>query len=204
MRSILLAGAAAVSLIAFPAALSAQMTEPAPDSSPPASTGANDMSQADKPAMSAEQRTMYDSWDAQKRSDYDSWTVESQTYYWTLEPDQQTGYWAMTPDQRGMIYRMTPEQRAQAWNSVSAQMEGQTPTTPMGQANPPGTGMPTSGVPDPQMASQSAPPAMPSDPSYQGSAYKGALTPPPATAMNKTYPVCTRTRQDSCRNPGGV
>ncbi|HEU4649790.1 MAG TPA: hypothetical protein VFS49_00100 [Croceibacterium sp.] len=30
----------------------------------------------------------------------------------------------------------------------------------------------------------------------------GNLTPPPASAMNKTYPVCTRTLQDSCQNPG--
>lgn len=30
----------------------------------------------------------------------------------------------------------------------------------------------------------------------------GNLTPPPASAMNKVYPVCTRTLQDSCQNPG--
>lgn len=29
-----------------------------------------------------------------------------------------------------------------------------------------------------------------------------ALPPPPAAAMNKTYPVCSRTLQDSCQNPG--
>jgi hypothetical protein len=32
--------------------------------------------------------------------------------------------------------------------------------------------------------------------------YPGNLQPPPASALNKTYPVCTRTLQDSCRNPG--
>lgn len=30
----------------------------------------------------------------------------------------------------------------------------------------------------------------------------GNLTPPPRSAMNKTYPVCTRALQDSCQNPG--
>ena len=30
----------------------------------------------------------------------------------------------------------------------------------------------------------------------------GNLTPPPASAMNKTYPVCTRALQDNCQNPG--
>jgi hypothetical protein len=30
----------------------------------------------------------------------------------------------------------------------------------------------------------------------------GNLTPPPASAMNKTYPVCSRTVQDNCQNPG--
>jgi hypothetical protein len=30
----------------------------------------------------------------------------------------------------------------------------------------------------------------------------GNLTPPPASALNKTYPVCTRTLQDNCQNPG--
>lgn len=72
------------------------------------------------------------------------------------------------------------------------------------QANPPGEGVSTTGVPDPQAAGQTVPPAQPVDPSYQGGPYKGALTAPPASAMNKTYPKCTRTLQDNCRNPGGV
>ena len=47
-------------------------------------------------------------------------------------------------------------------------------------------------------------PAAPADPSYQAGPYKGALTAPPADAMNKTYPVCTRKLQDNCRNRGGI
>ena len=30
----------------------------------------------------------------------------------------------------------------------------------------------------------------------------GNLTAPPPQAFNKTYPVCTRTLQDNCQNPG--
>lgn len=30
----------------------------------------------------------------------------------------------------------------------------------------------------------------------------GNLTPPPADAQNRTYPVCSRTVQDNCQNPG--
>jgi len=99
---------------------------------------------------------------------------------------------------------MTPEQRKLAWQSVVQQLAGQTPTTPPGQANPPGKGMPTKGVPAPKTASQDVPPAMPADESYQGGPYKGALTPPPASAMNKDYPVCSKDIQDSCRNPGSI
>jgi len=29
-----------------------------------------------------------------------------------------------------------------------------------------------------------------------------ALPPPPAAELNKSYPVCSRTVQDSCQNPG--
>ena len=32
--------------------------------------------------------------------------------------------------------------------------------------------------------------------------HPGNLTPPPASAMNKVYPVCTRRLQDNCQNPG--
>jgi hypothetical protein len=44
---------------------------------------------------------------------------------------------------------------------------------------------------------------MPADESYQGGPYKGALTPPPADAMAKDYPVCGKTVTDGCRNRDG-
>lgn len=200
MRKLLLNGAAVFALAAAPTAVFAQGSM-ATDTS-----GAAVPSQAtaEAPVLTAEQQATYDAWAADLQSDYDAWPNEYKVYYWTLTPQQQKGYWALTPDQRGRIYDMTPEQRKLAWQSVVQQMAGQTPTTPPGQANPPGKGMPTKGVPAPQTASQDVPPAMPADESYQGGPYKGALTPPPASAMNKDYPVCSKDIQDSCRNPGSI
>ena len=200
MRKLLLNGAAVFALAAAPTAVFAQGSM-ATDTS-----GAAMPSQAtaEAPVLTAEQQATYDAWAADLQSDYDAWPNEYKVYYWTLTPQQQKGYWALTPDQRGRIYDMTPEQRKLAWQSVVQQMAGQTPTTPPGQANPPGKGMPTKGVPAPQTASQDVPPAMPADESYQGGPYKGALTPPPASAMNKDYPVCSKDIQDSCRNPGSI
>lgn len=163
-----------------------------------------DVSQKGMPnGLTVQQKTVYATWPANRQRDYQAWPVDYQTYYWTLSPEQQEGYWALTADQRGQIYKMTPEQRKLAWQSIQQQLNGQTPTTPAGQANPPGQGVPTEGVPNPQAANQAAQPAMPADEGYQGGPYKGALTPPPADAMTKDYPVCSKTVTDSCRNRGG-
>jgi hypothetical protein len=202
MRHILLAGAGVLAALAAPVALNAQ-------------TAASTVTTADGRTytLTAEQQATFNGWTAEQRAAYSGWPYDNQVYYWSLTPDeaayywtlaadQQKGYWALTADQRGMIYKMTPEQRAAAWSSVQAQLAGQTPPTPANQANPPGTGTPTDGVPNPQAAAQAVPPAMPADPSYQGGPYKGAMTPPPADAMAKTYPVCTSKVQDSCQNRG--
>jgi hypothetical protein len=39
-------------------------------------------------------------------------------------------------------------------------------------------------------------------PSTTPTVVDNTLPPPPAAAMEKDYPVCSRTVQDSCRNPG--
>jgi hypothetical protein len=70
------------------------------------------------------------------------------------------------------------------------------------QANPPGVGMPSDTAPNPPTADTPVPPAMPADSGYQAGPYKGALTSAPAEAMGKAYPLCTRSLQDSCVNPG--
>ncbi|WP_404482013.1 hypothetical protein [Novosphingobium sp. BL-52-GroH] len=208
MRKLLFAGSAMLALLAVPAAIQAQDAPPAPEM--PAAPSAAQMpppaaapSAATAPMLTPEQKAKYDTWPAAQKADYDAWPNDYKVYYWTLNADQQKGYWALTADQRGQIYKMTPEQRQMAWNSVVQQMSGETPSTPAGQANPPGEGMPTAGVPDPQAAAQAARPAMPADENYQGGPYKGALTPPPATAMDKKYPKCSKTVTDSCINPRG-
>jgi hypothetical protein len=208
MHKLWLASSAALALLAVPAAIQAQdaaadapaaaMPAPPPPGPPPAPLPA-----AGAPSLTPEQKASYDAWSATQKSDYQAWPADYQAYYWTLNAEQQKGYWALTADQRGQIYKMTPEQRQMAWNSVVQQMSGQTPSTPPGQANPPGEGVPTAGVPDPQTADQAARPAMPADQNYQGGPYKGALTPPPATKMDKDYPVCSKTVTDGCRNRGG-
>lgn len=196
MRSILFAPVG-LALITVPAILAAQDTTG--PGSPPVSVVTTDGRVL---TLNPEQQVIYDAWPVERQALYSTWPYDYRVYYWTLSPDQQTGYWSMTPDQRGMIYKMSPAQRAKAWSAIAQQAAGMVPTRPADQANPPGLGMPTTGVPAPQTAGQPVPPAMPADPSYQGGAYKGALTPPPASAMNKAYPVCTRKLQDNCQNPG--
>ncbi len=45
-------------------------------------------------------------------------------------------------------------------------------------------------------------PGRPGQPDTVVTTHPGNMTPPPAGLANKTYPVCTRTLQDSCQNPG--
>lgn len=205
MRNLIIAGVSALALAALPAALSAQAmpdedtaaTEPGPAGTETAQIGAT-------VTLTPEQQAQYDAWPEQQRTDYDAWPAEYQIYYWSLTADQQQGYWALTPEQREQIYKMAPAQRELAWKSVVDQMKGLAAGPAQVQANPKGPGTPITGAPAPQTAGQPVPPAMPADPDYQAGPYKGALTPPPASAMNKEYPVCSKTVQDSCRNPGGV
>ncbi|CDO37694.1 MULTISPECIES: hypothetical protein [Novosphingobium] len=196
MRHLIFAGASALALATLPNALLAQ-------NAPSAAGDSAQVSPAAPVTLTAEQQAMYDGWPADRQAEYDAWPDEYKGYFWTLVPERQEGYWALTPDQRGQVYKMSPQQREAAWTSIIQQLNGQTPTTPATQANPPGEGVPTAGVPAPETAEQAVRPAMPADQSYQGGPYKGALTPPPASAMNKDYPVCSKTVQDNCRNPGG-
>lgn len=197
MRNIFLASAAALTLACGATAVSGQ---PAP-------------------SLPSAAKTAYDSWPADRRTAYDSWPAEYQAYFWSLTPNQQTGWFALTDEQRKQVYELPPASRAATWASIEQQLAGGPPPAPAAdaaastgmaqppaqqvQANPPSMDPASPTPPNPQSAAEPVPPAQPADPSYQGGAYKGAMTAPPAEAMNKTYPVCTRTLQDSCRNPGG-
>lgn len=198
MRRLILAGAASLALACGAAPILAQNV-------------------AAKSALTAQQKTAYDGWPAERKAAYDGWPAEYQAYYWSLSPNQQTGWWALTPEQRTQIIGMDAAQRSAAWVSIESQLKGTPseaatatdsaspaqPPVEQVQANPRGEGPASPVPPSPARASDPVPPAQPSDPSYQAGPYKGALTAPPADAMNKTYPVCTRKVQDSCRNPGG-
>jgi len=153
--------------------------------------------------LTAAQQTDYDTWAPDQRTAYDAWPVDYRTYYWTLSPNQMHGWWRLTDVQRGQIMAMTPDQRVSAWTAIEAQLAAQ-PAPAVVQANPVGSSEPPAATPpNPVAAADPVPPATPADPGYQAGPYKGALTPPPAEAMNKVYPLCTKTLQDSCRNRGG-
>lgn len=105
---------------------------------------------------------------------------------------------------------MTPPQRAQAWTSIEAQLAGQppraTPATPAAPSPRAGgmkgmEGMEGMGGGMREGASV----GMGAMEGHMGSGQMGraAVPPPPADAMNKTYPVCTKILQDNCRNRGG-
>jgi hypothetical protein len=200
MRKLLLAGAATIGIIAAPAVLSAQETDVEASASIAADVELN-----------AEQRAMYDAWPAETRADYDALEPEYQTYFWTLTPRQRDAYWVLTPEQRTQIMGMTPQARANAWTSIEAQMaaganNSQTSVTARtggdvsasartaNQANARATPRPpsTTVVDD----------GNPATPATVVRNNPGNLTPPPASALNKTYPVCSARVQDNCQNPG--
>lgn len=98
MRTLILAGAAALSFAAVPALAQTTVT------------------------MTTEQQAMYDGWTVENRAAYDAWPMEARSYYWTLTPEQTTGWWALTDEQRVRIVGMTPDQRVAAWTAINAQM----------------------------------------------------------------------------------
>ena len=159
--------------------------------------------------LTAEQTTAWQAWNHDQQVAYDTWPVNYRTYYWTLTPPRQSGWWLLTDEQRARIYAMAEADRAAALDRVQAEMSARAAAPPpvqtvvQTQANPEGPGMPSATPPNPATAADPVPPAQPADPTYRAGPYKGALTPPPAEAMGKTYPTCSRTVQDSCVNRGG-
>jgi hypothetical protein len=230
MRNLFLASAAALAIAYGGTAVLAQSATPAPD----ATNASNPSMPAANAGMTPTQKVTYDSWSADQKANYDKWPAEYQSYFWSLSANQQRGWMALTDAQRKQVYEMPPASRAAAWASIEHQMAGAAAPSssalpssaitslppdaaaapPMDsdaasaptqiQANPRGAGPATDTAPDPATADAPVAPAMPADPNYQAGPYKGALTAPPADAMNKTYPVCTRKLQDNCRNRGGI
>ena len=136
--------------------------------------------------LNAEQQAIYDAWTADERAVFDLWPPAHRTYFWTLPPDRQRAYRYLTEDQRMQIDRMNLTQREAAWKSIDAQIAaGANNSDTSVAARTGGT------VPAPAQSATVVERNIP-----------GNLTPPPASAMNKTYPVCRGAVQDSCQNPG--
>lgn len=181
--------------------------------------------------MSAEQQRDFDSWPPDRRSQYEAWPENTRTYYWTLDADQQRGWWLLNDDQRMRIMAMTPEQQAQTWASINQQLQGTAP--PPAAPPPANPGMtPPDGAMPPPAQSRSQAPMTGSTPGAMGDTTSPATAPATAAARSTAvrnmagnpgsvrwtdntvmqqvppppqgeYPVCTATRRDSCRNPGG-
>ena len=154
------------------------------------------------PMLSASQQTDFDTWSPDQRTSYGAWPANYQSYYWTLTPNQMHGWWRLNDEQRGQIMGLTPTQQTSAWTSIEAQLAGQ----PAGasQAAAAGSNDPMGATSsDPMAASDPMASATPATTTYAAGPSNGAMTAPPAEAMNKVYPTCTRKLRDSCRNPGG-
>jgi hypothetical protein len=161
--------------------------------------------------LNADQQAIYDAWTADERAAFDLWPPAHRTYFWTLPPERQRAYRYLTEDQRMQIDAMNLTQRDAAWKSIDAQIAaGANNSATSVAARTGGT------VPAPAQsanaanASAAVPPssttvvtdANPRTPTVVARNMPGNLAPPPASAMNKTYPVCRGKVQDSCQNPG--
>jgi hypothetical protein len=85
---------------------------------------------------------------------------------------------------------------SQTADEANAQAQPAPPQTTVS----PNPGSPATVTPNPGGPATVSP--NPGAPATVTTTFPGNLTPPPASAMNKKYPVCTRQIQDSCQNPG--
>ena len=174
MRTLLLASAATLTALAAAPALMAQNTMTTATVNTDGTV-----------TLTTEQQATFDTWPADLRTQYEGWPADARAYFWTLTSNQQAGWWRLTDEQRAQILAMSPEARVAAWTSIEAQMAASPPRATPAEPNP-GAGEP----------------ATPATPSPRATVVDNTLPPPPASAMNKDYPVCSRTIQDSCQNPG--
>ena len=116
MKSIFLAGAAALTIIAAPAIAQDAVTV---------------VDGEDVYVLTEEQTVFYDAWPYERQAAYDAWPAGVQEYYWTLDDSQSEGWWVLTDPQRLRVYDMTPEQRTIAWQQISNQMSSMEADTQM-------------------------------------------------------------------------
>lgn len=187
MRALLATSALALAAAAFPVSLSAQgVIPPSTESTASADIGASaDVTFTPAP----DQQLEIDAWPVEQKGKYAAWPASHQEYFWSLDADQRKGWWALTAEQKAQVYAMTPDQRAQVWPSIVAQVNG--------QAVPPAAATP----PVESAAAPAASGAMSADAAASVPANNMARI---ASSAGKTYPLCSKTVTDSCRNPGGV
>ncbi len=205
MRNFILTGAAALALAAVPALAQDVKADAAANAAVSTSAG----------TLTADQQAIVDAWPAAKQTMYAAWPPEYQAYFWTLAPEQQEGYWVLTPNQRSQIAAMTPAQRTIAWQSIGRQLAAGANTGAASVAARTGDEIPAPAQAADEANAAATPPAprtaVVAEADTAGAAsgagavvttYPGNLAPPPASALNKDYPVCSRAIQDSCQNPG--
>lgn len=181
MRTLLLTGAAALSLVAVPFVAAAQQAG--------ASTHTTHEAGAAGHTLTAEQQAAFDAWAADRQAIYVAWPPAYQGYYWTLTTPQQDAYFLLTAEQRAQIDKMNAEQRKLAWQSIERQVAGAPTANEANAAARP--------VAETTVATR----ATPAGPQQVITTTVSNAVPPPASALNKEYPVCRGAVQDSCVNP---
>ncbi|MCJ2185273.1 hypothetical protein [Novosphingobium beihaiensis] len=195
MRKIHFAGLSALALLATPVVLIAQDMPP-PDDTQGVESGQSAMPDETMPDEAMPGETMppesSGSMDAPddagsgadltpgQQAELATWPAEVKSYYASLAPDRQKAFWALSPDQRAQVAALPAEQQEQVWASIMQQLS----TLQAGAGQSAG--------PD-ESSSDGTPLA-------QGSS--DAAVPP--QAMNKAYPLCSKSVQDECRNPSGA
>ena len=177
MRTLLLAGAAALTLAAVPAM--AQDTD----------TDASATATATGSAMTADQQAAHDAWPADQQAAYDAWPTEVQTYYWTLTPSQQKGWWVLTDEQRTKIVSLTPAQQQTAWNSIEAQMGAQATAATDTSSDDMSASTATSASGNMQFVKSEVVQPTPGDSSANSTAKESG-----------DLPICKKGQQDGCIN----
>ncbi len=153
-----------------------------------------DMSMQQSPTMNPQQQAIYNGLTAEQKASFDGWDLQQKGLYFALNAEQRSQLWALPA-----------AQRAQAWMQIR-QAAG-LPATPPAQSTTGATASTraTTGAMAGQgnnMNSSMRKPAGSMGSGTNMAAKSGAAASPPAAAMNKDYPTCSRTVTDNCVNPG--
>ncbi|MBH9537831.1 hypothetical protein [Novosphingopyxis sp. YJ-S2-01] len=150
--------------------------------------------QQQSPTMNPQQQAIYNGLTAEQKASFDSWDLQQKGLYFALNAEQRSQLWALPQAQRDQAWMQirkaaglpaTPP--AQSATGATASTRGTTGAM-AGQGN--------------NMNSSMRKPAGSMGSGTNREAMSGAAAKPPASAMNKDYPTCSRTVTDNCVNPG--